>query len=281
MDIDLTPTPTSTNDTEFDTPPHTSNPLSFTNGAKRRHPPPPPIAVAYNECMKNHAAGIGGHALDGCGEFMPPPLSTTAVPPSALTCAACGCHRNFHRRDPESPTSAAITPPFLDFRHPPLPKRFSLSPPPATALPQPHVRFSSADDHYPAPVTPTVENPIGRKRFRTKFSQIQKEKMRSFSVKLGWKMQKSNDAAVKEFCNEIGVSKGVLKVWMHNNKNICRRESSSGGGGVNNESVMSYEHSGSGGSGREERKREDNNGNIFVENGNGVHHFDGSSSSPA
>ncbi|KAL1539434.1 zinc-finger homeodomain protein 10-like [Salvia divinorum] len=285
MDIDLTPTTTSTNDTEIDTPPHTANPLSFTNGKRRQ--PPPPVAVAYKECRKNHAAGIGGHAVDGCGEFMPPP-SATAMAPAALTCAACGCHRNFHRRDPESPTSAAITPPFLDFRHPPLPKRFSLSPSPpplsaAAAHPQSHVFFglSSADDHHPAPVTPTVENPIGRKRFRTKFSQIQKEKMRSFSVKLGWKMQKSDDAAVKEFCHEIGVSKGVLKVWMHNNKNICRRESSSGGGsgsgGVNNESVMSFEHSGSGG---EERKRE-NNGNIFVENGNGIHHFDGSSSSPA
>lgn len=27
--------------------------------------------VRYRECLKNHAVGIGGHALDGCGEFMP------------------------------------------------------------------------------------------------------------------------------------------------------------------------------------------------------------------
>ncbi|XP_057810843.1 zinc-finger homeodomain protein 11-like [Salvia miltiorrhiza] len=300
MDIDLTPTPTPTSakspdDNEIDTPPHTSNGGGGGGALKhhhhhlprRRHPP---IAAAYKECMKNHAAAIGGHAVDGCGEFMPPPPQPSPDP-AALTCAACGCHRNFHRRDPESPTSAAaITPPFLDFRHPaaPLPKRFSLSlspspppPPPAAAAAPSHVFFAGAEDHHPAPVTPTVENPVGRKRFRTKFSQDQKEKMRSFSVKLGWKMQKCDEAAVKEFCHEIGVSKGVLKVWMHNNKHTFKTES---GGGIANGSVISFEHSGgsgSGGGGVEERKS-DRNGNIFVENGNGsVHRFYGSSSSPA
>ncbi|KAF2283144.1 hypothetical protein GH714_043474 [Hevea brasiliensis] len=27
--------------------------------------------VRYKECLKNHAAAIGGNATDGCGEFMP------------------------------------------------------------------------------------------------------------------------------------------------------------------------------------------------------------------
>ncbi|KAH6763127.1 hypothetical protein C2S52_020560 [Perilla frutescens var. hirtella] len=296
MDIDITPTPTSTkspDDTEIDTPPHTIKPLSFINGGtlkhRHHHHPPPPIVVAYKECMKNHAAAIGGHAVDGCGEFMPSP-SSTATDPTSLTCAACGCHRNFHRRDPESPTSAAITPPFLDFRHPPLPKRFSLSPSPPSPSPPlphaPHVFFGlaaavAAEDHHQAPVTPTVENPLGRKRFRSKFSQDQKEKMRSFSVKLGWKMHKCDEAAVREFCHEIGVTKGVLKVWMHNNKNTFgKKENSSGGGGgagsITNDSVTSFDNSGGGG----EEKMTDN-GNLFQsENGTGVH-FHGSSSSPA
>nr|DAD27089.1 TPA_asm: hypothetical protein HUJ06_028557 [Nelumbo nucifera] len=64
-------------------------------------------------------------------------------------------------------------------------------------------------------VTP---NPNGRKRFSTKFSQEQKEKMYVFSERLGWNMQKRDEEVVEEFCNEIGVEKGVLKVWMHNNK---------------------------------------------------------------
>lgn len=63
--------------------------------------------VRYGECQKNHAAGVGGYAVDGCREFMASGEEGTA----ALTCAACGCHRNFHRREVEtvcecsSPTS--------------------------------------------------------------------------------------------------------------------------------------------------------------------------------
>ncbi|CAA0828423.1 Mini zinc finger protein 2 [Striga hermonthica] len=61
-------------------------------------------AVRYGECQKNHAAGVGGYAVDGCREFMPCGEDGTA---GALTCAACGCHRNFHRRRVEAEASAA------------------------------------------------------------------------------------------------------------------------------------------------------------------------------
>ncbi|KAI3463976.1 hypothetical protein Pfo_020639 [Paulownia fortunei] len=56
--------------------------------------------VRYAECQRNHAANIGGYAVDGCREFMAAggEEGTTA----ALSCAACGCHRNFHRREVES-----------------------------------------------------------------------------------------------------------------------------------------------------------------------------------
>ncbi|KAG6426277.1 hypothetical protein SASPL_110498 [Salvia splendens] len=159
VDLDLIPTK-SGEETEPDTPPHTPTPS---------HPSP-----AFKECMKNHAANIGGHAVDGCGEYMPmPPRSAV---PISLICAACGCHRNFHRRAH-----------FLNF-----------------GQPQPKL---------------TVKE-VGRKRSRTKFSQEQKERMHSFSEKLGWKMQRCDEAAVEEFCLDVGVARGVLKVWMHNNKNI-------------------------------------------------------------
>ncbi|KAL8457442.1 hypothetical protein ACS0TY_034534 [Phlomoides rotata] len=55
--------------------------------------------VRYGECQKNHAANIGGYAVDGCREFMAGGGEGTA---GALSCAACGCHRNFHRREVES-----------------------------------------------------------------------------------------------------------------------------------------------------------------------------------
>ncbi|XWS40876.1 hypothetical protein CRYUN_Cryun17cG0033600 [Craigia yunnanensis] len=56
-------------------------------------------SVRYRECQKNHAAGVGGYAVDGCREFMASGEEGTSA---ALTCAACGCHRNFHRREVET-----------------------------------------------------------------------------------------------------------------------------------------------------------------------------------
>lgn len=53
-------------------------------------------SVRYAECQKNHAANIGGYAVDGCREFLASGDDGTTA---ALTCAACGCHRSFHRRE--------------------------------------------------------------------------------------------------------------------------------------------------------------------------------------
>lgn len=52
-------------------------------------------SAQYAECQKNHAANVGGYAVDGCREFMADGEEGSS---SALRCAACGCHRNFHRR---------------------------------------------------------------------------------------------------------------------------------------------------------------------------------------
>ncbi|KAL5981159.1 Zinc-finger homeodomain protein [Asimina triloba] len=218
-------------------------PLSFSNGSLKRHhhqpppPPPPPPRPLYRECLKNHAAALGGLAVDGCGEFMPSPHSNPSDPTS-LKCAACGCHRNFHRRDDddaaadgENEDNDADDTDYLP--HPiqlPAKRHNSLSPPPYLSS-APHMLlalstgFSAPADaaHQPYPTTPGTNRSSSssgaRKRFRTKFSKEQKERMQGFSEKLGWRMQKQEEEAVEEFCREIGVSKGVFKVWMHNNKN--------------------------------------------------------------
>nr|GMC97262.1 mini zinc finger protein 2-like [Ipomoea batatas] len=57
-------------------------------------------SIRYGECQKNHAASVGGYAVDGCREFMPSGEEGSGA--AALTCAACGCHRNFHRREVET-----------------------------------------------------------------------------------------------------------------------------------------------------------------------------------
>ncbi|RYR64862.1 hypothetical protein Ahy_A03g010894 isoform B [Arachis hypogaea] len=205
--MDLTSNNTHTLDSDTKTPPptqptntNTLKSLSLTNGTHNnnhhRHqsttrPSPPSMAViSYKECLKNHAASIGGHALDGCGEFMPS-SSTNPTDPRSLKCAACGCHRNFHRRDP------------------PEPNNFS-----------PVVLNANSGG--------SNSNSSKNKRYRTKFSQEQKEKMYRFSEKLGWRMNnKGDDSLVQEFCNDIGVPRGVFKVWMHNNKNTFNKKRSS------------------------------------------------------
>ncbi|KAL8117150.1 hypothetical protein AgCh_015162 [Apium graveolens] len=233
-----------THQSDFDISPpknHLSKPLSFTNGVVVKHnsntnvKPNIPVVVNYKECLKNHAATLGGHALDGCGEFMPSP-SAVPTDPTSLKCAACGCHRNFHRRDPDD--SSLTLPPkntFIEYqphhrhRPPPPDSPNSMSPPPiSSSYPPsaPHMLLALSDGllapqnnnhHNSAPIAHIRVHPNGRKRFRTKFSQQQKEKMFGFAERVGWKIPK-RDEDIINFCSEIGVDRSVLKVWMHNNK---------------------------------------------------------------
>ncbi|KAL4271310.1 hypothetical protein GQ457_13G021180 [Hibiscus cannabinus] len=191
--------------------------------------------------------GLGGHALDGCGEFMPSP-SATPTDPASLKCAACGCHRNFHRRYPyDDPASIRRLPP---------PPNASSSPSHTPPSPVPHSYYTSAPhmllaltiayssgpvdeyQHHPNSSHPWVprinnndDNPSGRKRARTKFSKEQKEKMHAFAERLGWRMQKSEERSIQEFCYEVGVDRRIFKVWMHNNKMMDGEEEEEEEGG--------------------------------------------------
>lgn len=202
--------------------------------------------VRYRECQKNHAANIGSHALDGCGEFMASGLDGTA---EALKCQACGCHRNFHRQEVEGEGgldgwySGPAGRSRVDKKrllpgvgNVGVPLFSSPSPPPAaTAVnasgPQMLMALSSActlgdQDFHEGLVGRGVGSSSSamKKRFRTKFSQEQKEKMHAFADQLGWRIQKHDEAAVHQFCKEVGVRRHVLKVWMHNNKNTVGKK---------------------------------------------------------
>ncbi|KAK6153007.1 hypothetical protein DH2020_012646 [Rehmannia glutinosa] len=254
MDLSNSTVKTPEAETETPTRIQPAKPSPFTNGVLKRHAPlhlHPPVVVTYKECLKNHAAALGGHAVDGCGEFMPSPASNPSDPTS-LKCAACGCHRNFHRREPEDPLLLPSTVPALEYRphhrhHPPPPAppppppqrvnsggsspNNSPSPPPISSSYYPsaphmllalsHGLSNPPPDGGGAPISAIMTSPnsSGRKRFRTKFTHEQKEKMLELAERVGWKMQKRDEDVINEFCSEIGVDKGVFKVWMHNNKN--------------------------------------------------------------
>lgn len=219
---------------------------------------PPINVIRYRECLKNHAACIGGNIFDGCGEFMPSGDEGTL---EALKCAACECHRNFHRKEIDGETaqlistgrrSAVMLNPLQ--LPPPLPSptmmhhhhhhhqkysisRHTMSPSSAIVAPM-NVAFgggiseSSSEDlsnvlhaegvlQYQPPAAPPPPPPfvLSKKRFRTKFTQEQKDKMMEFAEKVGWRFQKQDDDQVDKFCAEVGVKRNVFKVWMHNNKN--------------------------------------------------------------
>ncbi|EPS70696.1 hypothetical protein M569_04063, partial [Genlisea aurea] len=235
-------------ETEIETPTRspTRKLTPFVNGVLKRHAPPPlpgihhlgghhhhPVVVTYKECLKNHAAALGGHAIDGCGEFMPSPNSNPAEPTS-LKCAACGCHRNFHRREPDDLLPGGETPALeyhpLNRHHPPPQlhsENNSPSPPPISSSyynpSAPHALLAlNHDASNPTPEhSPRIPGSGGfsRKRFRTKFTQFQKDKMLELAEKVGWKMQKRDEDLIAQFCCDIGVDKAVFRVWMHNNKN--------------------------------------------------------------
>uniref|UniRef100_A0A0E0RF37 ZF-HD dimerization-type domain-containing protein n=1 Tax=Oryza rufipogon TaxID=4529 RepID=A0A0E0RF37_ORYRU len=184
-------------------------------------------AARYRECLKNHAAAIGGSATDGCGEFMPGGEEGSL---DALRCSACGCHRNFHRKE----LDAAAAPPLHHHHHQLLgvgahPRGHghhhhhllvaALPPPTRMVMPLSAMHTSESDDAAARP----GGGAAARKRFRTKFTAEQKARMLGFAEEVGWRLQKLEDAVVQRFCQEVGVKRRVLKVWMHNNKHTLAR----------------------------------------------------------
>lgn len=244
---------------------------------KDPNPSQTPKMIRYRECQRNHAAHLGSHVVDGCGEFMPLGEEGT---PLALKCAACDCHRNFHRREVEGETTTTAAATTTTAATPLLP----LPPPAPSAATNCYISFSKYHKNHlpgrpnndnftlnntPPPVqhrqqgihthprAPVMmafggggaaaesssddlnaygagnlncggqlgeQYGVSKKRFRTKFSQEQKDKMMEFAEKLEWKIQKQDDVELQRFCSDVGVKRQVFKVWMHNNKQAMKKK---------------------------------------------------------
>ncbi|WVZ09112.1 hypothetical protein V8G54_013642 [Vigna mungo] len=254
---------TLTPDPDLTTPiPPTSNPLTTPHPHITTLPPPPPPAttstpsIRYRECLRNHAASMGSHVVDGCGEFM---ASGEEGTPESLRCAACECHRNFHRKEVDGELQPQQPPPLslvqqqqqqhVPNYHSYYPNKHNghlhyPTPSPSSLLHHHRLVGSSGTPSLVPPVMMafggpaesssedlnmfqsntggaqlSVQAPLSsKKRFRTKFSQHQKDRMMEFAEKIGWKIQKHNEQEVQQFCSQAGVKRQVFKVWMHNNK---------------------------------------------------------------
>ncbi|MBA0600937.1 hypothetical protein Gorai_004131 [Gossypium raimondii] len=158
------------------------------------------VVVRYKECLKNHAVAIGGNATDGCGEFMANGKEGSL---EALICSACNCHRNFHQKETECSGCCPS-----DYG-----RKLMLGHLQSYMLrssPQPMTLSYKGGGSIPSETNEKDDGKV-RKRFRTKFSQAQKEKMLSFAEKAGWRIQKLDENAVQQFCQEIGIKRRVLK----------------------------------------------------------------------
>lgn len=220
--------------------------------------------IRYRECLKNHAANTGRYILDGCGEFMASGDEGTL---EALKCAACDCHRNFHRKEIDGDEyNANCHNTYNPNKNNSGRNSFQPSyfPPPPPPQPQPHnhqIKYthvmstttgpgpmmmafgggnnsggvlaeSSSEDLNVFQSDVGMQQPLGhqlynqasKKRFRTKFTKEQKDKMLEFADKLGWRIQKQDEEEVEQFCCEVGLKRQVFKVWMHNNKQAMKKK---------------------------------------------------------
>ncbi|EOA13999.1 hypothetical protein CARUB_v10027131mg [Capsella rubella] len=171
-----------------------------THNKPKLKPKPSPILKVtqkphYTKCMKNHAAGIGTTAYDGCGEFV-----VKTEEKDSLNCAACGCHRDFHREVVSETVLEVLKISSVQFR------RIFCSP---YGGGNSKVKKEEIDG----------EELVGRvKRLKTKFTAEQTEKMREYAEKLRWKMKAEVRNEVEEFCVEIGVNRKNFRIWMNNHK---------------------------------------------------------------
>ncbi|KAH1189983.1 Zinc-finger homeodomain protein 1 [Glycine max] len=197
-------------------------------------PTPPTLAQnndneKYHECLKNHTIKTGVHTLDGCIKFLPLGEEGTL---DALKCLVCNCHRNFHRK--ETPNDTYLVPYYYHHSSLPLAAYYGeqvgyprVQGQQCTTLALPSRSRGSGGAQSSREDMEAVSDPTSgatphggsnKKRFGTRFTQEQKEKMLAFAEKLGWSILKHDDSVVQEFCAQTSIQPHVLKVWVHNNK---------------------------------------------------------------
>ncbi|CAN8312210.1 unnamed protein product [Cochlearia groenlandica] len=148
-------------------------------------------SCVYKECMRNHAAKLGSYAIDGCREY-----SQSAT---GDLCAACNCHRSYHRRIDFIKYSAQVTHARLPFSSLRRVKQLA------------RLKRKTEEEE---------EETVKQRRRKSKFTEEQREPMRDYAVKLGWtlKDKREIEEEIRVFCQGIGVSRFLFKTWVNNNK---------------------------------------------------------------
>ncbi|XP_030529127.1 zinc-finger homeodomain protein 6-like [Rhodamnia argentea] len=162
---------------------------------------------------------MGKYMLDGCSEYSPKNPSTD------LLCAACRCHRNFHRKvaifDLEMTEASGNY--ITGGQNIITPEEESLD----LEVALPMLDAGREEERLNQLVAPAQPEKKQRRR-KSKFTDEQVNQMRAFSEWLAWSTRDRTRAEeIKEFCAKMGISWTVFKTWLHNNKKHYGRGSSS------------------------------------------------------
>ncbi|EFJ16933.1 hypothetical protein SELMODRAFT_17503, partial [Selaginella moellendorffii] len=142
----------------------------------------------YKECVRNINAENGGEEVhDGCQKFT---AAGKDGSPEALKCAACGCHRNFHQQESETPTAI---------------KGSDLT--------------QFADDILGVDKAQSPDDSTPKeKRKRTIFSAEQLTKLEALAESVHWSLGNIPKDQQASAAMEIGITVESLKYWFHNRK---------------------------------------------------------------
>ncbi|KAH0768286.1 hypothetical protein KY285_004157 [Solanum tuberosum] len=186
--------------------------------------------VKYLECRHNYAARSNGYVLDGCGEFCPTGAPETL---ESFICAACHCHRNFHRKV-EVEVEDGVESPIISINHPShgTPLVIMDNPPPQYTV-RPRAQLCETFGKNNIDVETKMEmdggeievrelkrkyNSCSSSSVRIRLDPYQRERIWIFANEImGWKWTKNNEQVIP-FCDEIGITPKFLKNWINNTR---------------------------------------------------------------
>ncbi|PIN09829.1 hypothetical protein CDL12_17583 [Handroanthus impetiginosus] len=165
-------------------------------------------AVTYMQCLRNHAAHTIYYVVDGCGLFEASGPNGT---PEAMVCAACQCHRNFHKTvvvELPSHFNTQGTNTGIDPVQPDQPQ---------IAVAGVQEQIHDANNHARGPVIEMNMPPqMAQNWIRQRITPEQSERLRIHAERNNWKMfREYSREDVGRICLEVGIIEVTFKRWIN------------------------------------------------------------------
>ncbi|KAM3377704.1 zinc-finger homeodomain protein 3 [Capsicum galapagoense] len=199
------------------------------------------LVVKYLECMHNYAASSMSYIFDGCGEFCPAGAQGT---PDFFICAACQCHRSFHRKmeveveseaelpingtplatidgSPASPPQQCLARSRqLHHSHQTFNRKKVVAMPPQGGAKKDKGKGETELANQSSFTRRKCNSTATTSSGRIRLNAYQKKRILTFVKEvMGWRWTKWNNKVIP-FCDEIGITTQFLKNWINYNRRI-------------------------------------------------------------